>query len=48
MILQPTSPARSYKDINSVIKILKRNSPDSLFSINSSNEHPYECIKLKK
>ena len=29
MILQPTSPARSYKDINSVIKILKRNSPDS-------------------
>ena len=48
LILQPTSPARSYMDINSVIKILKKKSPDSLFSVNSSNEHPYESIKLKK
>lgn len=48
LILQPTSPARSYIDINAVIKILKKNSPDSLFSVNSSNEHPYESIKLKK
>ena len=48
LILQPTSPARSYVDINSVIKILKKREPDSLFSVNSSSEHPYESIKLKK
>ncbi len=48
LILQPTSPARSYEDINSVIKILKKKGPDSLFSVNSSSEHPYESIKLKK
>jgi len=48
LILQPTSPARSFIDINSVIKILKKTKPDSLFSVNSSTEHPYESIKLKK
>ena len=48
LILQPTSPARSFKDINSVIKILKKKKPSSLFSVNSSNEHPYESIKIRK
>ena len=48
LILQPTSPLRSSKDINSVIKILNKKKPDSLFSVNSSSEHPYESIKLEK
>ena len=48
LILQPTSPLRSYKDINSVIKILNNKKPESLFSINSSSEHRYETIKIKK
>jgi len=48
LILQPTSPARSYIDINAVINILKKKKPDSLFSVNSSNEHPYESIKINK
>tara|TARA_A100001011_G_C14277361_1_gene829927 strand:+ start:774 stop:1448 length:675 start_codon:yes stop_codon:yes gene_type:complete len=48
LVLQPTSPARSFFDINSVIKILKKKKPDSLFSVNISTEHPYESIKVKK
>tara|TARA_Y100000591_G_C21630754_1_gene592650 strand:- start:43 stop:717 length:675 start_codon:yes stop_codon:yes gene_type:complete len=48
LILQPTSPARTFFDINSVIKILKEKKPDSLFSVNSSCEHPYESITVKK
>ncbi len=48
MILQPTSPARTFYDINSVINILERKKPESLFSINYSSEHPYESIKINK
>ena len=47
LILQPTSPTRSFLDINEVIKILKKKKPNSLFSINNSAEHPYESIKIK-
>ena len=48
LILQPTSPVRSFIDINSVINMLIKKKPESLFSINNSNEHPYECIKIKR
>ena len=48
IILQPTSPLRSFQDINSVIKLLYKRKPDSLFSVNSSSEHPYESIKIGK
>lgn len=48
VILQPTSPLRSYKDINNSIKIIKKDKSMSLFSISESLEHPYETIIKKK
>ena len=48
VVLQPTSPLRLAKDINSAVKIVKKFSPKSLFSISESLEHPYETIKIKK
>ena len=48
VVLQPTSPLRNYKDINSAIKIVKRKKYKSLFSISNSLEHPYEAIKFDK
>ena len=48
VILQPTSPLRSYQDINSAIQIAKKGKFKSLFSINESLEHPYESIIIKK
>ena len=48
VILQPTSPLRSYKDIrNSILKYLEKKS-ESLFSISPSLEHPSESIFFKK
>ena len=44
MILQPTSPLRTYNDINKVLNILKNYKPKSLFSISESIEHPFETI----
>jgi len=46
VVLQPTSPLRNYKDINSAIKIVKRKKYKSLFSVSESLEHPYESIKI--
>ena len=46
VVLQPTSPLRNYKDINSAIQIVKRKKYKSLFSISESLEHPYESIKI--
>ena len=48
VILQPTSPLRSYQDINSAVQIVKKKKFKSLFSINESLEHPYESIKINK
>jgi len=48
LVLQPTSPLRNYKDINSAIKMVKTNKYKSLFSISESLEHPYESIKIDK
>ena len=48
VVLQPTSPLRNYKDINSAVKIVKRKKYKSLFSISNSLEHPYETIKFDK
>lgn len=47
VLLQPTSPLRSFKDINKSLEIFKKNKFDSLFSISESLEHPYETINLK-
>ena len=48
VVLQPTSPLRNYKDINSAVKIVKKKKYKSLFSISNSLEHPYETIKFDK
>ena len=48
LVLQPTSPLRSYKDINSAVKIVLKKKYKSLFSISESIEHPYETIKILK
>ena len=48
VVLQPTSPLRNYRDINSAVKIVKNKKYKSLFSISNSLEHPYETIKFDK
>jgi CMP-N,N'-diacetyllegionaminic acid synthase len=48
VVLQPTSPLRSYEDINRAINLVKQKRYKSLFSISKSLEHPYETIKIKK
>ena len=48
VVLNPTSPLRNYKDINSAVKMVKKRKYKSLFSISESLEHPYESIKIKK
>ena len=42
MILQPTSPLRSSKDINSALDLLKK--PKSVISISESMENPNVSI----
>jgi CMP-N-acetylneuraminic acid synthetase len=48
VILQPTSPLRSSKDIVNSIKKYNLEKADSLFSISKSIEHPSDTIFLKK
>ena len=48
VLLQPTSPLRTFIDINKSIEIFLKEKTDSLFSISESLEHPYETINLKK
>tara|TARA_B110000438_G_scaffold296591_1_gene341523 strand:- start:113 stop:799 length:687 start_codon:yes stop_codon:yes gene_type:complete len=48
IVLQPTSPLRSYKDINLAVKTVLEKKYKSLFSISESIEHPYETIKKPK
>ena len=45
-LLQPTSPLRNYKDINSCINLIKKYKPLSLFTVSKSIEHPFETIKI--
>ena len=46
IVLQPTSPLRSYKDIIRAVKIVLKKKCKSLFSVSESIEHPYESIKI--
>ena len=46
VVLQPTSPLRNYKDINSAIQKVKKKRYKSLFSVSESLEHPYESVKI--
>ena len=48
VLLQPTSPLRNNVDINESIKLFKQKKFESLFSISSHLEHPYDAIDVKK
>ncbi len=48
VLLQPTSPLRNSVDINESIKLFKQKKFESLFSISSHLEHPYDAIDVKK
>ena len=47
MILQPTSPMRTSKDINSALDLLQKKKPKSVISISESMENPNVSIFLK-
>ena len=46
ILLQPTSPLRSHKDLSKLLNIFKRRKLDSLASISCMREHPYECVEM--
>lgn len=48
VLLQPTSPIRDIKELNSAINFYKKNNLKSLFSGCSMWESPYECIEISK
>jgi CMP-N,N'-diacetyllegionaminic acid synthase len=48
VILQATSPLRSYKDINNAIEEFKKKKLTSLTSISESLEHPYQALEIDK
>ena len=45
-VLQPTSPLRTHKDINSSLKKTFKKNFSCLVSLSSSLEHPYETVFL--
>lgn len=48
VLLQPTSPLRTYLDLKKSINFFKRKKLHSLASISKMKEHPYECVEIKK
>lgn len=46
VLLQPTSPLRTFKDIESAINIVKTTNIKSLVSVNESDESPYWMYKM--
>jgi CMP-N-acetylneuraminic acid synthetase len=47
ILLQPTSPLRTYRDVLKLINIFNRRKLVSLASISKVREHPYECVETK-
>ncbi len=47
ILLQPTSPLRSYSDVKKSLNFFKKKKLNSLASISVMREHPYECIQIK-
>jgi CMP-N-acetylneuraminic acid synthetase len=45
--LQPTSPLRTFKNIDEAIRLYQDSKKNSLVSVNSMIEHPFECVELK-
>ena len=48
LVLQPTNPLRSLKEIKKSLIFTRKKKLVSLASITKMREHPYECIFLKK
>jgi CMP-N,N'-diacetyllegionaminic acid synthase len=48
IVLQPTSPARKFKELYSAIKVYERKKLVSLVSVCPTREHPNEIIRLRK
>ena len=47
ILLQPTSPLRTYRDVSKLIDIFNRRKLVSLASVSKVREHPYECVETK-
>jgi N-acylneuraminate cytidylyltransferase/CMP-N,N'-diacetyllegionaminic acid synthase len=47
VLLQPTSPLRTFKNIDEAIQLYQDSKKNSLVSVNSMREHPFECVELK-
>ena len=48
VILQPTSPLRTKKNIFEALKLFNKKKLESLYSISPSFEHPYDTISIYK
>lgn len=48
ILLQPTSPLRTYFDVKNCLNHFKRKKLNSLASVSIMREHPYECVEIKK
>ena len=48
VLLQPTSPQRTLKDIETAIRTFKRNKNKNLISISEPINHPYEMLSFSK
>ncbi len=46
MLLQPTSPLRTARDIDAAVRLYRESNKHSLLSVNAMSEHPYECVEL--
>jgi CMP-N-acetylneuraminic acid synthetase len=48
ILLQPTSPLRTYFNVKKCLNIFKKKKLNSLASVSIMREHPYECVEIKK
>ena len=48
LLLQPTSPLRSARDIDQAIDLFMAADADSLISVHRMLEHPYDCLELEE
>ena len=48
LLLQPSSPLRTYLGIDAAIKLMNEENSESLVSVHKVSEHPFECVKMNK
>lgn len=46
VLLQPTSPLRTAKDIDGALAFFKAQNAKAVVSVNEMHEHPFECIRF--